>query len=598
MDKPVKKCSFLIPSPAGVVSQGRLKGGKSMKAQKSFFPGLGNRGKTVSALTLLALVAFCITLPLFVYRMLPDSNDIIIHFFHAGQFASALHEGFFPPRWALDAYHGYGSPYFIFYAPMSYAFVAAFQHFFPPLFAFITAIWLSFFLSGTAMFIAVTRIFGRAAGFWAAFFYQIMPFHLFGLYQVGGFAELFAFVWFPLIIYFACDLKKGGGRRAFLGLSLSYAGLVMTHLVSAFIFSFIIGLYLIYGFLTGDNKTKMIPPILALLLGLGLSSVYLMPAAFEQKFVHIDSIIKYWYGNYRNNYLSVPDVLHQQGFQLWMRIYTFMELLLFLVIILLLHEKRRGMTGAGEKNFFVLFFVTSLLMTTPLSGPVWAIVPGLPMIQFPWRWLSMVEVSLAFLIGAVFSTEERPGIRSSDLKKRMTVYLLLVFVVAAINIVINIKLLPVSYYDKFVGLREYTPIWVTDREKVLSEVRPPKVLPVAGTASCRVTLWKSEERKFSVEAPTPVTLRIATFYFPGWKAGLDHHSVLIRIEQGTGAMLLDVPAGRHEVLLRFGDTPLRRDAGIISLVSLFMLAAIVTVYDAAIPGRRRRDFSGRGGGDE
>jgi hypothetical protein len=58
---------------------------------------------------------------------------------------------------------------------------------------------------------------------------------------------------------------------------------------------------------------------------------------------------------------------------------------------------------------------------------------------------------------------------------------------------------------------------------------------------------------------------------------LDRRAIPIRVEKGTGAMLLDVPAGRHEVLLRFGDTPLRRDAGIISLISLFMLAAIVNI---------------------
>jgi hypothetical protein len=541
---------------------------------------LGDRGKTIAALTLLALVAFCITLPLFVYRALPDSHDILFHIFQSDQFSKSLQEGLWYPRWVPDANNGYGSPNFVFYAPLSYAFAAALRHFSLPLIpAMITSVWFAFFLSGVTMFIAVNRIFGKAAGFWAAFFYQIVPFHLFDLYERGEFAKLSAFVWFPLIIYFAYDLKKGGGRKAFLGLSLSYAGLVMTHLVSAFIFSFIIGLYLIYGLLTEDKKVNAVSTVPALFLGLGLSSVYLMPAAFEQKFVHIDYITKSVIGDYRENFLSVPDVLHQQGFQLWMRVYTIMELLLFLLIILLLQGKKSGMTGAREKNFFVLFFVTSLFLTTPLSGPVWAMVPGLPMLQFPWRLLSMVEVSLAFLIGAVFSTGEGPDIRSPALIKRMAAYLLLVFVVAAINIIVSITLLPSSYYGKAIGLREYTPIWVTDREKVLSEVRPPKVLPVAGKASCRVTLWKSEERKISVDASTPSVIRIATFYFPGWKAGLDHRAIPIRIEQGTGAMLLDVPAGRHEVLLRFGDTPLRRDAGIISLVSLFVLAAIVTVPD-------------------
>jgi hypothetical protein len=571
--------------------------GRSMNELRAHNIWLNDRGRTIAALTLLALVAYGVTLPLFTHQALPDTNDLLLHYFQADQFSRGPHEGFYYPRWIPNSNNGYGGPNFIFYSPLSYILVAALGHLFPLLLAFITAIWFSFFLSGVTMFIAVTRMFGKAAGFLAAFFYQIMPFHLFDLYERGGFAELFAFVWFPLIIHFAYDLKRGGGRKAFLGLSLSYAGLILTHLVSAFMFSFIIGLYLIYGFLTEDKKVNMASTVASLFIALGLSSVYLMPAAFEQKFVHIDYITKCICGDYRKNFLSVLDMLHLHGFQFWMLIYTIMELFLFLVIMLLLHGKRRGITGAKEKNFFVMVFVISLFLTTPLSGSVWAMVSGLPMIQFPWRWLSMVEVSLAFLIGAIFSKGKRPGIRSPSLINRMTVYLLGVLVLAAINIIINSTILPSSYYGQIINLREYTPIWVTDREKVLSEMRQAKVSLVAGTGACRVTSWKSEEREFSVDASTPATLRIATFYFPGWKADVDQHTIPIRIEKGTGAMLLDVPAGRHEVLLRFDDTPLRRDAAIISLASLFLLAAIVTVYDTAMPAARRRDFSGRGGGD-
>jgi hypothetical protein len=76
-----------------------------------------------------------------------------------------------------------------------------------------------------------------------------------------------------------------------------------------------------------------------------------------------------------------------------------------------------------------------------------------------------------------------------------------------------------------------------------------------------------------------------------------HRAIPIRVERGTGAMQLDAPEGRHEVLLRFGNTSLRRCAAFISLVSLFLLGAIVTVYDIVVPGRRRLDPSGRGGGD-
>jgi hypothetical protein len=533
-------------------------------------------GREVLAAALLAMTAYCIALPLFLYRALPDSNDILVHFFHARQFALALHEGFFPPRWVLDAYNGYGGPNFVFYGPLSYVFVAALRHFFLPIPAFITAIWFSFFLSGMTMFIAVKRIFG-GGGFVAAFFYQVMPFHLFDLYERGGFAELFAFVWFPLIIYFAYVLKVRGGRKAFLGLSLSYAGLVMTHLVSAFIFTFIIGLYVVWSFLTGEQRRRPALMTLSLFLGLGLSSVYFLPAAFEQRFVHIDYITKCVVGDYKKNFLSLLNLPDLHGFQLWILIYTIMDVLLFLLIVLLLSGKKR-FTGVREKNFFVLFFAAAFFFTIPLSAPLWAVIPGLPMIQFPWRWLSMVEVSLAFLLGATFSATEKPSFRSSDLKKRLTVYMLAVFVVAAFNIIINVKLFPSSYYDKVFSLREYTPIWVTDRKKILSDVRPEKVSAVAGSAYFRVTAWKSETRDISVDASAPAVLRIATFYYPGWKAGLDGGTIPIRVEKGTGAMLLDVPAGRHLVTLRFVDTPLRRTATIVSLISLFALAVVGILY--------------------
>jgi hypothetical protein len=87
-------------------------------------------------------------------------------------------------------------------------------------------------------------------------------------------------------------------------------------------------------------------------------------------------------------------------------------------------------------------------------------------------------------------------------------------------------------------------------------------------------------------------LRIATFYSPGREARLDHHTVPIRVEKGTNAMVLE---GRYTVHLRFGYTPLRRCAPISSLVSLFLPGAIVTVYDAVVPEKRLWDLSGRGG---
>ncbi len=531
------------------------------------------RGQSAAACALLAVTAFCITLPMFVYKSLPDSYDILVHFFQADQFSRAMQDGLCYPRWVLDSNNGYGSPNFVFYAPLSYAFVALLRHFFPPLLSFITAIWFSFFLSGLAMLLAATQMFGKRAGLVAAFFYQIMPFHLLDLYERGGSAELFGFVWFPLVLYFLHYLKRGGGRRAFLGLSLTYAGLIFTHLVSAFMFTFVMGLSVIYALLTADRKVCATYAILALLLGLGLSSVFLVPAALEQKFVQIDYITKCVVGNYRNNFLSVLDIPRLDGLQFWMRIYTIMEILFFLVIILVISAGKRGMKDAKERNLYVFLFPVALFLTTPLSEFIWATVPGLPMLQFPWRWLSMAEVSLAFLVGAVFSARG-PFTTWQDLKKRMVAYALLLFVIGSIDIVASSTRIPSSYYGSVISLKEYTPIWVKDRQKILSELKHQKVSLLTGNAALNINLWKSEDRTILANALTPSLIRVATFYFPGWEARIDGSPVPIKVEDITGAMLLDIPAGRHELTLRFADTPVRHYAAIVSLVSLFALAIV------------------------
>jgi hypothetical protein len=72
-------------------------------------------------------------------------------------------------------------------------------------------------------------------------------------------------------------------------------------------------------------------------------------------------------------------------------------------------------------------------------------------------------------------------------------------------------------------------------------------------------------------------LRISTFYYPGWTALINGREIPIGIEKDSGAMLLGLPSGGNTVLLEFRNTPLRRAAGWVSILSLFaaMLGLVV-----------------------
>jgi hypothetical protein len=80
--------------------------------------------------------------------------------------------------------------------------------------------------------------------------------------------------------------------------------------------------------------------------------------------------------------------------------------------------------------------------------------------------------------------------------------------------------------------------------------------------------------KLAADKATPVT--VAQFFFPGWRGFLDGQAVALRPAEGTGLIALDLPAGRHELRLVFGDTAVRRTAGALALAGL-VLGIVVTV---------------------
>ena len=90
--------------------------------------------------------------------------------------------------------------------------------------------------------------------------------------------------------------------------------------------------------------------------------------------------------------------------------------------------------------------------------------------------------------------------------------------------------------------------------------------------------WESEKRVIDIEVSKPALLRVATFYYPGWEASLDRKEVPIKIEQPSGAMLVEVPEGTHTLELRFLDTPLRYYARLISFLSLFFMVLLIYFF--------------------
>ena len=96
-----------------------------------------------------------------------------------------------------------------------------------------------------------------------------------------------------------------------------------------------------------------------------------------------------------------------------------------------------------------------------------------------------------------------------------------------------------------------------------------------GTGKAEIVKWKPAERIIKIMANDSLTVRIRTFNFPGWTVYINGIPAVIKSEDGTRAILVDVPKGSHFLKLNFKDTPIRIIGKIVSLLSFIILSAVL-----------------------
>ena len=152
----------------------------------------------------------------------------------------------------------------------------------------------------------------------------------------------------------------------------------------------------------------MLAPLLrssvAVILGLGLSAIYLVPAAFEQRWVQIRQATddpglaienSFLFGRHPDRNLELHDV------ELW-RVSAIAVLMIALTLLSIFIAWRRGRLPR-RKSWWIplaLIPVVVLLLQLPISLAVWNALPPLRFLQFPWRWLVVLEAPLGIFFAA------------------------------------------------------------------------------------------------------------------------------------------------------------------------------------------------------
>lgn len=476
----------------------------------------------------------------------------------------------FPPRFADYLNHGFGYPLFSYTYPGPFYLGSMLRIFRIGLVDSVKIIFVgSVFVSSIFMFLLGRELAGNYAGFLAALFYIVAPFRLVDLYIRGSIGESLSLALFPCVFYISLKYILNPNIVRMILCSVVFAILILTHNIMALVFFPFWIAFLFVSVLSyfEDIKLYSIKYFLPMiLLGLGLSTYFFVPAIFEKQYIVLSQIKL---SNISEHFIRLPDYLvsiwsygPKPSYQLgWAHILGAIIGLLSVFAAKEIYRKKYLPIA-----IFIISSITILVfLGSPTSSDFWN-TPPLSWIDFPWRLLTPLAFFLA--LSSVFLSIHKIG-------RIIGGILVVITVIFSLNFAKPAEFIdkPDIYYATndatTTSADELMPIWVKNKptQRYLAKVEFEKT-----NATIYNLEYNSKSIRFRVISKGPNTIKINTVYFPGWRFFVKGVEVPINFRSPDGLIRLEVPDGNHFVEGKFVETPVRRVADLITLLSF---AAVV-----------------------
>jgi len=556
---------------------------------------------------ILAATVLAMGWPLLATNALPAGSDVVFAYHSAHGFRQALAEGVLYPRWVANSNNFFGGPTFIYYCPLPYYAVSAASLITPDLVAaFRLVLLLVSLLSGWTLYLAARPITTRAGAILAAALYILLPYHVLDLYDRFAFAEFCSFIWFPLIILGLRRILAEGRRDAWPALAAALTGLLFTHLVTAYMGILVLGPYALYLAVRRREWRGLATVIGAAAVALMAAAIYLIPMIHQRPEVHLEWVVDAPYGNWRRNFVYRDEVAFgytPAPIKPWVNdIATTQGILAAAAAFLFVAGWRRRRTAAPapatlDGEAMLMLALWTFFLQIPASAVVWRLIPELGTVQFPWRF-GLFQGLAAVFLGAVAcrpagrrEPAPRRGSEESRSRRRPAwVAPLVLFLASTPALWVSLRLVhhplrPVNFDTTLATqpfylsrvMTEYLPREMQGwREFVDLQVGEVPRARVEGPGQVRITSWQTHCRRLTVTATAPVRLALRTFYHPGWTARVDDEPVPVLADNPRHVITLSVPAGTHEVEVRFTATPdrwLGRAMSVLGLATILVFAA-------------------------
>jgi hypothetical protein len=501
----------------------------------------------------------------------PKDSDFIIYAIQLKTFSSQLWAGDWYPRWLSYANAGLGAPHLFVFGPLPYYVGSLFQWLAPldgnGFGRVAIGMGIALFIAGITSYRWLRLQLTTADAERGALLYAGFPYLLVIIYFAFGFPQIWAMAIFPFLLEASHELLQKSWV-AVPKLALAFAALFLTHLPSVVIFSAVPCLYIVVFAAPRQRLSCLGLVMLSVTLAAGLTAIYWMPLVQNHAFIRLQSFTsgRFFYANNFSN------------------IYAFVGFLLVIVPLAFLGYFLCRENGACVLDKPVRFWLTILtgyvFMVLPLSRPLWALLPPLQNLQFPFRFYT------GMVPGAVYVATRW----LSHLKEKSLYKILFVPVLLCVSVVSSQRLFthtedpavtPVLTYNltPFIAGQMQT-IWAQHenypREDFMYEL-PGKYssMPVAELSQGEgsVTGNIQSPRRINLHADitsAKASIAIRQFYFPGWQVVPES----IKIEPDKEGLLSFVLThGKHDITLQ-ATWKGEREGLLISVLSLLLIVVI------------------------
>ena len=589
---------------------------------------------------LIPLAAFIAVVPLLIHGC-SCGHDFDFHLLSWMEAARQFTHGNLHPHWAYTPAYNAGEPRFVFYPPLSWITGAILGLIFPWTWTPILYTWLALTAGGLALYRLAPDFTTSTAALIAATLYMVNPYMLFTAYERTAYAELLAAAWIPLLLHGI--LRK---QITIPRIAIPIALLWLTNAPAAVMSCYALALLTLVRLITNpatENRSTTNPgapyiaassrcvgivqsttapahctpcntatqtplqiainTILGTALGLGLAAVYILPAAYERRYVQIAMAI---IPNMRiqDNFLfhHTGDILHDQVLHTASVIAVILLTLTAAALLAAWSATKPGAPSSAcslrlrwasrasatvpanltrHTTVYALIALTIAvaLLLTPLTTFIWNHAPELAFLQFPWRLVAILAA--AFALAAAITL---PPIQFKPATTAITtIVIATVFTYPAYAIfhqtcdvedTVQARLALFHSNQGTEPTDEYTP--TTADNDSLVQTNPAWWLSTDPNAKAPANSQPAPAlQHFILNAPIPEDLILNLRAYSGWRVTLNGASVITQTQRDDGLITLPIPAGPSTIDIAYIQTLDQTLGDILSLISVAFLMSIL-----------------------